>query len=250
MSETPLDPSHGLIRAQLSRLERLIGSPLDSERLPAWLRRTRGEHRVPVGLAILALITIQMLIPAHLAFQPKNLLPGLELALLIVLSIANPVRISRESAMLRTLGLTLVAVASLATLWSAGRLASGLVQGTLGNNAVELLLNAAAVWFTNVIVAALWYWEFDRGGPAARANARNPYPDFLFPQMTVPDMAKPDWEPTFVDYLYLSFTNTTAFSPTDVMPLSRWAKLAMAIQSASSLVLVALVIARAVNTLQ
>jgi uncharacterized membrane protein len=250
MSQIPPAASHGLVRAQLSRLERLLGSPLDPEHLPAWLRRTRGEHRVPVGLAILALIAIQLLIPARLAFQPKYLLPGLELALLLVLSIANPVRISRESTVLRTLGLTLVAVASLATLWSAWRLASGLVQGTLGNDAVALLLNALAVWFTNVIVAALWYWEFDRGGPAARANARNPYPDFLFPQMTAPEMAKPDWEPTFIDYLYLSFTNTTAFSPTDVMPLSRWAKLAMAIQSGSSLVLVALVIARAVNTLQ
>jgi hypothetical protein len=230
-------------------LERLIGAPLEGDRLPAWLRQTRGEHRVPVGIAIITLIVLQLVIKSDLAFTPRYLLPGLELALLIVISIASPVRISRESTFLRLLGLALVFVASVATLYSAYRLASGLVRGTVGADPAALLLNAAAVWFTIVIVAALWYWEMDRGGPAARANARNPYPDFLFPQMTVPDLAKPDWEPSFVDYLYLSFTNTTAFSPTDVMPLSRWAKLAMTIQSASSLVLVALVIARAVNTL-
>jgi len=249
MSEAPVDPSHGLIRAQLSRVERLIGAPREGDHLPAWLRKTRGEHRITVALAIIALIVLQLVVKSDLAFEPRYLLPGLELALLIVISIASPVRITRESMFLRFLGLALVLVASVATLYSAWRLASGLVEGTVGKDPVALLLNAAAVWFTIVIVAALWYWEIDRGGPAARANARNPYPDFLFPQMTAPELAKPDWEPTFLDYLYLSFTNTTAFSPTDVMPLSRWAKLAMTIQSASSLLLVALVIARAVNTL-
>jgi hypothetical protein len=147
------------------------------------------------------------------------------------------------------MGLSLVAVASVATLWSGWQLARGLLHGWVGGGPVEVLLSAVAVWFTNVIVAALWYWEFDRGGPAARANGRNPYPDFLFPQMTAPELARADWEPTFPDYLYLSFTNTTAFSPTDTLPLSRWAKMAMMVQSAGSLVLVALVIARAVNTL-
>jgi uncharacterized membrane protein len=101
-----------------------------------------------------------------------------------------------------------------------------------------------------VIIFALWYWEFDRGGPVSRAHAHRPYPDFLFPQMSTPDMAPSEWEPRFVDYLYLSFTNATAFSPTDVMPLSRWAKLTMLAQSAVSLITVALVIARAVNVLK
>jgi hypothetical protein len=108
-----------------------------------------------------------------------------------------------------------------------------------------LLLNGGAIRLTNVIVFALWYWEADRGGPAARANAREDYPDFLFPQMTTPEMVGGDWEPYFVDYLYLSFTNATAFSPTDTMPLSRWAKLTMMAQSAVSLLIVALVVARA-----
>jgi uncharacterized membrane protein len=111
-------------------------------------------------------------------------------------------------------------------------------------------MTGAAIWLTNVIVFALWYWEFDRGGPVARALARKPLPDFQFVQMQSPELAHPDWEPAFMDYLYLSFTNATAFSPTDVLPLSRWAKATMLLQSAISLVTVALVIARAVNVLK
>lgn len=246
-------PAH---HVALSRLERLLGFELDPHNLPAWLRRTRGEHRVPVALAILTLIALQVNLRSDLVFQPFWLMPSLEIGLLVVLLLASPTRITRESTALRLVGLGLVAVASVATLWSGWQLAQGLVYGWVGgsidaNNSdpTNILLSAASVWFTNVIVAALWYWEFDRGGPAARAHGRNPYPDFLFPQMTVPELARTDWEPTFPDYLYLSFTNTTAFSPTDVLPLSRWAKMAMMVQSAGSLVLVALVIARAVNTL-
>ena len=203
---------------------------------------------MPVALAILVLIVLQVNLTNTLVFRPWYLMPSLEVALLIVLILASPTRITRESTILRITGLSLVGVASVATLWSGFRLAQGLVTGNI-DDPIELLLSAALVWFTNVIVAALWYWEFDRGGPAARANGRNPYPDFLFPQMTVPELARNDWEPTFPDYLYLSFTNTTAFSPTDILPLSRWAKMAMMLQSAGSLVLVALVIARGVNTL-
>jgi uncharacterized membrane protein len=94
------------------------------------------------------------------------------------------------------------------------------------------------------------HWEFDRGGPAHRAQATFQHPDLMFPQMAEQRLAAPDWEPRFVDYLYLSFTNATAFSPTDVMPLARWAKLTMLAQSALSLAVGVLVIARAVNILK
>jgi uncharacterized membrane protein len=123
------------------------------------------------------------------------------------------------------------------------------VQGTEGQDAGPLLITGAAIWLTNVIVFSLWYWELDRGGPVARAHATRAHPDFLFAQMQNPELAPSDWEPGFADYLYLSFTNATAFSPTDVLPLSRWAKLTMMLQSAVSLATVALVIARAVNIL-
>ena len=118
-----------------------------------------------------------------------------------------------------------------------------------GDEPGPLFGSGGAIWLTNVIAFALWYWEFDRGGPVARALAKRTRPDFGFPQMNDPAQY-PDWEPTFVDYFYLSFTTATAFSPTDVLPMTRWAKLTMMAQSAVSLVAVALVVARAVNILK
>jgi uncharacterized membrane protein len=241
-------PSDEMMRARAARLERLIGR-VDRARLPAWLRPTETENRAPAAVAILAAVGLQVLLRRDLAFSPKWLLPAIELALFLVLVIANPTRINRESTVLRWVGIALVATASLATAWSLARLVYGLVHGTL-HSAPQLLLNGGAIWLTNVIVFALWYWEVDRGGPAARANARVEYPDFLFPQMTTPEMAERDWEPNFIDYFYVSFTNATAFSPTDTMPLSRWAKMTMLAESAVSLVTVGLILARAVNILK
>jgi hypothetical protein len=112
-----------------------------------------------------------------------------------------------------------------------------------------LLARGASVYLTNIIVFGLWYWEWDRGGPVARAKGERPYPDFLFPQMATPHVAKPNWRPTFVDYLYVSVTNVMAFSPTDTMPLARWAKALMTVQAMVALSTAALVISRAVNVL-
>ncbi|MGP0110062.1 MAG: hypothetical protein ACLPR9_14580 [Acidimicrobiales bacterium] len=111
-----------------------------------------------------------------------------------------------------------------------------------------LVFASVPIWLTNVIVFGLWYWELDRGGVAARLRQNHRHPDFLFPQMSTPGSA-PGWTPDFMDYLYTSFTNATAFSPTDTMPLTAWAKLLMMIQSLASLLTVALVISRAVNIL-
>jgi len=146
--------------------------------------------------------------------------------------------------------LALIAVMSLSNAASAGRLIVDLVRAEGIRDPAQLLLTGAAIWLTNVIVFGLWYWEFDRGGPVERAAGVRPYPDFTFPQMTSPELAPPSWEPGFVDYLYMSFTNAMAFSPTDVMPMTRWAKLTMLAQSLISVVTVALVIARAVNILK
>ena len=164
--------------------------------------------------------------------------------------LANPRRINTESRVIRLLGLTLAILLSLVNAYSVARLVIGLVQGTEGNNAGPLLVSGAGIWLTNVIVFALWYWEFDRGGPVARAQALRMYPDFQFAQMATPQLAPPGWEPAFSDYLYLSFTNATAFSPTDTLPLSRWAKMGMTAQASVSIVTVALVVARAVNILR
>jgi len=205
----------------------------------------------PWGHIIWASIGLQVAVPGRLAvLRPVWILPALQGILLLALVLANPHRIDRQSRVLRTLGLTLAALISFANAWSLVSLATGLVRGTEGENAGPLLVTGAAIWLTNVIVFGLWYWEFDRGGPVARALGTRPYPDFQFVQMASPQLAPPDWEPAFADYLYLAFTNAAAFSPTDVMPLSRWAKLAMTLQSAVSIVTVALIVARAVNILK
>jgi uncharacterized membrane protein len=245
------DEQHMAQHVRQARLEALLGTVHgETTHLPAWLRPTRGEHRLPVLIAVLAIIAVQLRMPAVLAPPPKYLLPAVEVALVIVLTVMNPTRIVRESTPARVAGLGLFAAAAIDTAWTAGRLVYLLASGEGGDvvhKPTDLLVNGGAVWLLNIAVSALAYWEFDRGGPAARAAARKPHPDFLFAQMTVPELTSRDWEPTFVDYLYLSFTNATAFSPTDTLPLSRWAKLTMMVQSAISLVTAALVIARAVN---
>jgi uncharacterized membrane protein len=125
-----------------------------------------------------------------------------------------------------------------------------IATGVDTGNAAELLMTGGNVWLINVLTFAVWYWELDRGGPFERAQGSRQHPDFLFPQMSTPDMAPSEWEPRFLDYFYLAFTNATAFSPTDTLPMSRGAKLGMLLQSAISLVTAALVVAKAVNTLQ
>ena len=218
--------------------------------LPAWMRRTEGERRWPVAVAILVAIALQVALPDQLVLQSRWLLPSLELALVIALLVASPKRFDRESRKQRAASLTLTGLISLANAWSAVLLVLGLLHGREGQEAAPLLASGVAIWLTNIIAFGLWYWQFDRGGPAARAHARQLIPDFQFVQMQSPELAPPDWEPEFVDYLYLSFTNATAFSPTDVMPLSRWAKLTMLAQALVSLVTIALIIARAVNILK
>ena len=221
-------------------------------KLPAWLRETAGERRWPVTIGVVLAIVMQVVLPDRYALQPKLLLPVLETVLLLGLVAANPIRFQREHPIVRWMSLSMTIIIAIANLSSIARLISQLLKHKAGQpdpNAITLLGSGLAIWITNVVVFALIYWEFDRGGPFSRAAARNPYPDFLFAQMTDPSKAPPDWEPTFVDYAYLSFTNSTAFSPTDTLPMSSWAKMTMMVQSGVSLVTVALVAARAVNIL-
>ncbi len=143
----------------------------------------------------------------------------------------------------------MIAVVSAANAASIILLVHLLVNGAHAN-APPLLRASVHMWVVNVLLFALWYWQLDGGGPTARPATDLPGRDFLFPQQTEVAFAETTWRPLFLDYLYVSFTNATAFSPTDAMPLSRWAKMLMLVQSAISLTLAVMVVARAVNILR
>jgi len=203
--------------------------------VPAWRRPTRGENRIAVAVAILAAAALQLFLSQQFTLiHPRWLLPALEVALLASLTVINPLHMDRHTPLGRNLGLLLVAIISVDNGISAVLLDTKLIGGTAGNDAGPLLASAASIYLTNIIAFGIWYWELDRDGPLARAAALSPHPDFLFPQMTQEHLVSEHWEPHFGDYLYVSFTNATAFSPTDTMPLTRGVKFLMALQSARS----------------
>jgi uncharacterized membrane protein len=216
-----------------------------------WGGRARSEPRWPGSLAVAAAIALYLALPDNVitGLGPRWLIPALEGLLGATLLIANP-RLSSESRRLRPFAITLIALVNMANVVSLGELVHDLLAVHAPHAAGRDLIYASVpIWITNVLVFGLWYWELDRGGPVARLEADRRQPDFLFPQMTAPDATTPDWSPTFLDYLYTSFTNATAFSPTDTMPLTSWAKILMMVQSLASLLTVSLVISRAVNIL-
>ncbi|MEU4240424.1 hypothetical protein [Actinoplanes sp. NPDC026619] len=219
------------------------------EAKPAWRRRTKAEHRWPVVLALIVLGTLQWYLPDRLTPGPRWLFPLIEAVIGVVLIAANPVRMRRDTPRLRMLSLGLITVASLGTVWTVVMLIRDIVSGHDTGSAGQLLATGGGIYVMNVLTFAVWFWELDRGGSVARSLGSDPYPDFLFAPMTSPDMAHQDWEPWFADYLYLSFTNSTAFSPTDTLPMTRGAKFGMAAESAIALVTAALVVAKAVNAL-
>ena len=210
-----------------------------------------GESRIPPALTVTVAIAAQALLSDQLVPGPQFLLPGIEAALLLGLLAADPNRLTRESKDLRLLSIALILVVALGNAWSLVSLVQQLVNGG-GVTGRTLLSAAAGGWITHLIVFGLAYWELDRGGPLGRAGARPapPYPDLWFPQDGDAKIAAPaTWHPVLVDYLFVSLTAATAFSPTDTMPLSPRAKLMMGGQSLISLLTIGLVAARAVNIL-
>ena len=218
-------------------------------RVPFWHHKHEGEQRWPVTAVVLIVIYLQVTLPSSLNIKFPIAVCIVEVLLLALITLLNPNRINQHLPTPRTLGLVLAGLMTVSNLVSIVRLISSLLHGGV-TDALSLVVSGGSIWFTNVVVFALWYWEFDRGGPGARAEARKQVPDFMFPQMSDPDLAEPNWNSRFFDYLYVSFTNSSAFSPTDVLPLTRWAKALMLIQSVTSLIVVALVIARGVNILR
>jgi hypothetical protein len=170
-------------------------------------------------------------------------------ALMTAMLVLDPGRVDNRAPHLRWVRIAIALVLAGSTTYATIALADALVRGSaaITNSAGELLRTGALVWVALLITLTFVYWELDCGGPAERAHDQRHIPDLAFPQDLNPAIARSGWRPMFVDYLYLGLTNNLAFSPTDVMPLSRWAKLAMGVQSIASLLIIGLVIARAVN---
>jgi len=207
------------------------------------------EPRWPAVIGIVAIGVLYLTLPERLTFGPNWLLLVVVVVLLVPTTAAH--RLGKVRANF-VLGVILSSVITAALVWSLSMLIAGLPNKR--ESPVELLRSAVALWASNVLVFASWYWRLDAGGPNER-RLRETHTDgaFLFPQMTIrpkPGSSGPSpWKPGFVDYLFLAFNTSTAFSPTDVPVLSRWAKVLMMIQSVISLGTIAILAARAINIL-
>jgi hypothetical protein len=212
------------------------------------VQEERTESRWPPALAVLAALALYITLPPHLTLGPAWLMPALVVVLLAPLVVLGPVR-PAEAPMRRRVGILLIAIVNAANIASLVLLVHRLLTPGNNENGWALLVSASAIWLTNILVFGLWYWELDRGGPQQRLRASRRDADFMFPQMIAPTCAPMGWLPSFADYLYVAFTNATAFSPTDTMPLSTMAKTLMTVEALISLLTVLLVAARAVNIL-
>ncbi|MFD7912853.1 MULTISPECIES: hypothetical protein [unclassified Streptomyces] len=203
-----------------------------------------------MAAAVLASAVLTLLLPDDLRLGPRWAVPLAEGLLLVALISGDPGRISRRSAVLRSVAIALVVVLVGSAIWSTVQLIDDLIHGGHETNSANaLLLAGGSVWSSTVLAFSLLYFELDSGGPAARAHHMPPTPALAFPQQLSPELNAPHWRPHYIDYLYLGFTNSTALSPTDVMPLAPWAKSVMTLQSVLSLMILGLVVARAVNVL-
>lgn len=210
-----------------------------------------GEKRWPMAITLLVAMSLPLLLPSRFSLGPDWIVSVIVGILLVALVFADPGRIDRRSTFVRGLSIALVIVLVAGAAGVTARLVVDLiVGGPETNSPAQLLRIGSLVWLYLIISFSFLYWELDGEGPEARARRTPEFPDLAFPEHLNPKIARPGWRPEFFDYLYLGFTNATAFSPTDVMPVARWAKLAMAIQASSSLVVLGLVIARAVNILK
>ncbi len=232
------------------------GDPLDEEL--SHRRAGQGEHRAPPAVAVLVAAVIYAALPDRLLFTPRFVIPAIEFVLLAVLVVVNPRRMTRETTVSRVVSAGLTAVVIVTNLVALGLLVDSLSSKASGTS---LLLAGMQVWLTNVIGFGLLYWELDRGGPVARRRLRRdelPPADWRFSQdenddtiheVAVGSSGKAGWIPTFVDYAYVSLTNSSAFSPTDTMPLTSRAKMLMGCQATAALLVTLLIIARAVGSI-
>jgi hypothetical protein len=211
----------------------------------------RGENWWPVALAIVAAAVLHVALPAKYRVDPAWVVPAVLLVLLAALLIGDPGRIDRQKTWLRIVTGAVIAFITVANLFAAVHLVHDILTNNklFASNATGLLATGGVIWATNVIAFGLWYWDLDRGGAAARAHHPQANPAFVFPEMLHTQYVPAPWVPKFVDYLSLGFWTATAFSPTDISAIKPWAKLLMITEAVVSLVIAALVIARAINIL-
>ena len=221
----------------------------------------RGEARLPAAVAVLVAIALYALLPETLLVLPRFLIPALGVLLLIALVVVNPTRLTRQTRLSRVASLAMVALIGLANTVSLVMLLRALLASQVQDGR-SLLVAALQVWLTNIIVFGLAFWELDRGGPVTRTQKPReqlPNADFRFSQDENADNVSEvaggssktaGWVPALHDYLYVSLTNSTAFSPTDTMPLTGRAKFLMGVECTSALVVSVLVISRGVGILQ
>jgi uncharacterized membrane protein len=210
-----------------------------------------GEPRWPPAAALIVFIglniAVRIWLPRAGAVRVVWLVPAIEALLVVVILLSDPGNLARRRDALRRAAVTLVLVLVAAALWATTLLIYDLIKGTgVTQSATELLASGSLIWLGNNLAFALLYWLIDSGGPVARSQLERPI-DFAFTQHMSPELAPPGWRPVFLDYLHLGFTNATAFSPTDVMPLTHRAKFTMVVQSSVALALFGLIVARAVN---
>lgn len=203
----------------------------------------------PVQLAVLSAIALQLALPDRFSVGTRYIIPIIEILLLIALSFTTPKERIFKSLARRVNVILLIAVTSAGNAYSLGVITRQLLNGGHVSDGRALILASINIFLTNIIIFGLWYWEMDGGGPGERQHIAKYEQDFLFPQHHNEDYKHPDWKPTFIDYLYVSATNAMTFGPADTKPLSRRSKMLMLLQSTISLIVVALVAARAVGIL-
>lgn len=201
-----------------------------------------------MALAVLAVGLLHGLYPSGYQLGPVGLYPAFLALFLVVLIVGDPGRIDRDRPWLHVTTGCMLGLITIVNALAAIRLVIDIFDPQAFSSAAELLRIGAVVWGTNIIAFALWFWDLDAGGAAARVSGTSKRGvAFIFPEMNYPDRVSATWYPQFVDYLALSFNTATSFSPTDVSAVKRWAKLLMVLESAISLVLATLVVARAIN---
>lgn len=219
-------------------------------------KAVQEEPRWHAAIAVIVALALYVTLPPRIVLGPLWLLPALVLVILVPLMIVKPRRHSES----RTQRLASISIIGLLGAFNIGTIATLYIQQFSRHHrkivsGEDLLLAASEIWLTNIIVYALWFWEIDGNGPDARVHAdfetRPRRADFLFPQMSLdPDVRRRlNWRPKFIDYVYLAFTNATAFSPADTFPLTPLAKILMMAESLGSLVTIVLIASRAIGTL-